>query len=84
MISKKKGPIELVLGNGDKLYKTVIESEDCKKDTEKAQFIMNRIFRMLFETPQLAMCGEKHFEEMTIKHSGEKWIIQFTAIKEKT
>ena len=64
-------------------YRVVIEGEPCLKGSQEARFEAFNLLRMMGEDPTLTACGLNDFQELIMRHTGDKWVIQAEAIEEK-
>ncbi len=80
MIDKKK-TFEIRQGDGSFVSKVQIESVKCKKNSTQAHLIVKDILQNLSLNPIIYACQPNEgFENLVVKHDGEKWILVFTSL----
>ncbi len=71
--------VKATMGGNQARYTVKFESELCEPgvqmNTERV-----RMLRTLAETPELQMCGYYPFQKLSMRHTGEMWIIELEAI----
>lgn len=67
------------LGGGEARYTLRYESEMCEPGTREARMEQIRILRALADNPELHNTGLIPFQKLSMRHTGECWIIELEA-----
>lgn len=68
------------MGGGQSKVIVRYESESCELGSSKARMEQMRLLKTLADTAELQNCGYWPFQKMSMKHTGEVWIIELEAI----
>lgn len=67
------------LGGGQARYTVKYESDPCEPGTMQARAVQIALLRTIGETPDLQLCGLIPFQKMSIRHTGECWLVELEA-----
>lgn len=68
------------MGGNQARYSVRFESELCEPGTTQYRMEQMRLLRTLADSPELQMCGFYPFQKMSVRHTGEFWLIELEAI----
>lgn len=71
--------VKTTMGGNQARYSIRFESEVCEPGIQ-ANTERMRMLRTIADTPELQMCGYYPFQKLSMRHTGEMWIIELEAI----
>lgn len=69
------------VGGGQCRVTVQISSEPCEIGTMAARQAQVALLRALTDNIELMNCGFKAFEKLTMRHTGEVWLIEMEAVQ---
>lgn len=69
------------IGGGQCRVSVRIESEPCEIDTMEARRAQVALLRGLTDNIELLNCGFKPFQKLTMRHTGEVWLVEMEAVQ---
>lgn len=67
--------------SGNEVKVTVkLESEHCEVGSLQARMQQVEMLRQLTSNPELMNCGYAPFQRLTMRHTGEAWVIEMEAV----
>ena len=77
----RRSPITKTTMGGTQVRFTLkYESEPCEPGTILARQEQMRMLRTLADSPELQLCGFYPFQKMSVRHTGDCWLIELEAI----
>ena len=67
------------MGGGQDRYTLRYESEACEPGSREARMEQMRMLRTIADTPELQICGFHPFQKMSMRHTGDCWVIELEA-----
>lgn len=76
----RRGPVtRTTMGGGQARYSVRYESEPCEPGSKESRMEQMRLLRTLAESPELQICGFFPFQKMSMRHTGDCWLIELEA-----
>ena len=69
------------IGGGQCRVTVVITSEPCEQGTMAARQAQVALLRALTDNIELMNCGFLPFQKLTMRHTGEVWLVEMEAVQ---
>jgi len=79
----ERNTIKIVQGNGNTLYKTTLKTDKCERYSNISYLLRKELLQTIGQSPELLDCMEFPFDSLTIKHNGDRWVLEATFLKTK-
>lgn len=69
--------------DGHTRHSVRIEGEDCAQNTHEARVLQHQMLEMLAQDVSMLACGHAPFQKMTMRHDGERWVVEAEALADE-
>lgn len=73
-------PAKSRVDDGHTRYSVRIEGDDCVPGTNDARVLQHQMLETLAQDVSLAACGHATFQKLTMRHDGERWVVEAEAL----
>lgn len=79
----QKKTLKTPYGENELRYRLIVETDNCVRDTLHSRLVRQELLGYIANDPFFSQCGGWDFHKMSMRHDGEKWVVEFEAIVPK-